>query len=68
MTRDTDSMDKEQFLKMMAQCWQIHCGQMVRCSLRVLCSGVSQLKMFTNAVSCICFVLLRLRKTTKTIS
>jgi len=22
-------MDKEQFLKMMAQCWQIHCGQMV---------------------------------------
>jgi cullin-4 len=23
-----ESMDREQFLKMMARCWQIHCGQM----------------------------------------
>lgn len=24
----TDSMDREHFLKLMGQCWQIHCGQM----------------------------------------
>ena len=37
----TESNDKEQFLKVMAQSWQIHCGQMVMFTVHfVVLSGI----------------------------